>query len=60
MAIRKIQRIGGSIGVTIPKDEAKREGLVDEDGELAGEYHAQIKQEDDLEWSVDVFDELEG
>ena len=40
MAIRKLQPMGGSIGITLLKGEVESEGLVDENDELADEFHA--------------------
>ncbi|WP_290816762.1 hypothetical protein [Halovivax sp.] len=58
MAIRKLLKMGGSIGITLPKGEVEREGLLDENGEFVDEFHAQVRQEADREWSIEVFDEI--
>ncbi len=38
MAIRKIRDIDGSGGVTLPKDDLRRDGIVDSDGEVLSAY----------------------
>jgi hypothetical protein len=36
--IRKLRDLGGSGGVSIPKDTLREWGLIDDDGELADAY----------------------
>lgn len=59
MAINKLRKIDGdSVGVTLPKDDARLDGLIDEDGELTGEHHLHVDREEKGKWSVKLADGL--
>ena len=60
MALNKLRRLDqDSYGVTIPKDDLRVDGLLDEDGELVDEFQAHIRHEGDGEWSIGIFDEID-
>ena len=43
MSFRKVSRNGGSMSVTLPKDELELLGIVDSSGELDGEHWAKVE-----------------
>lgn len=46
-----------SAGVTLPKDDLRLEGLVDENGELlVDEQNVLVRYEGDGEWSIELLD----
>lgn len=59
MAIRKLRKLGDSecpsAGVTLPKDELREDGVIDERDEL-GEQYAKIEKIGDGEYSVRLVD----
>jgi hypothetical protein len=58
MAINKLQRFDeSSAGVTVPKDDLRLEGLVDENGEVEEGHQVHINYEGDGEWSLKLLDE---
>ena len=57
MALNKIRQLDQNcFGVTLPKDDLRVEGLLDENGELVDEFQAHIQQENMGEWSIELFD----
>lgn len=59
MAINKLRKIDGdSVGVTLPKDDARLDGLIDEDGELTGEHHLHVDRDGEGEWTVELVEGL--
>ncbi|QCS44095.1 hypothetical protein [Natrinema versiforme] len=60
MALNKLRKLDrSSAGVTLPKDDLRLEGLLDEDGDLEGEHHVHIRHVDDGEWSLTLVDEID-
>lgn len=55
MALNKLRRLDGhSLGVTLPKDDLREAGLLDEDGELVDEdVHLGVRYRDG-EWTVTI------
>jgi len=45
-----------SAGVTLPKDDLRKEGVIDESGELNGEKYAKIERTGDGEFRVTLVD----
>jgi len=59
MALNKLRQLDrDSVGVTLPKDDMRIEGLLDEDGEIDGNYHMHIRHVDDGEWSLKLVEEI--
>ncbi|OVE84320.1 hypothetical protein [Natronolimnobius baerhuensis] len=59
MALNKLRQLDrNSMGVTIPKDDLRLEGLVDENGELQDEYHLHVRHIDDGEWKLELVNEI--
>jgi len=57
MALNKLRQIDrDSVGITMPKDDMRIEGLLDENGEVDGEYHMHIRHIDDGQWSLELID----
>jgi hypothetical protein len=53
MALRKLRQLDSeSAGVTLPKDDLRESGLLDDDGRVAGERYALIEQIADGEWRI--------
>jgi hypothetical protein len=46
----------GLAGVTLPKDDLRKEGVIDEPGELNGEKYAKIERTGDGEFRVTLVD----
>ncbi|AXR77699.1 hypothetical protein [Natrarchaeobaculum sulfurireducens] len=60
MAVNKLRQLDQhSFGVTLPKDELRSEGLVDENGELVDEQHFYVQQTDDGEWTIKRIEQVE-
>ena len=55
MAIRKLRNIDGSGGVMIPKDDLRRDGMVDDDGEIK-DAHITVDRVDDGEYRIKAVD----
>jgi hypothetical protein len=47
----------GSVG-TIPKDGFRLDGLLNDEGEIDGEHHTHIQDEDSGRWIVEVVEDL--
>lgn len=59
MALNKLREFSdGSFGVVIPKDDLRLDGLLDDDGDLAGEQHAHVRREEDGGWSIEIVEDL--
>ncbi|WP_440766784.1 hypothetical protein [Natronorubrum sp. DTA7] len=55
MALNKIRQLDkDSVGITLPKDDMRVEGLIDENGELEGDHHVHIRYVSDGEWKVEL------
>ncbi|QCS42644.1 hypothetical protein [Natrinema versiforme] len=55
MALNKLRRLDqNSLGITLPKDDLRVEGLLDEHGDLEGEHHLHIRHVGDGEWTVEL------
>jgi hypothetical protein len=53
MALQKIRKVGGdSAGITIPRDDLRLEGLLDEDEELEQGHHVELIRVDDGVWKM--------
>lgn len=60
MALNKLRQLDrNTYGVTIPKDDLRLEGLLDENGELVDEQHLHIQRTDDGEWTLERVERLE-
>lgn len=44
MEMRKLSPAGGCVTVSIPIDDLRERGLVDEDGQLVGNHWAKVKR----------------
>ncbi|AFZ71429.1 hypothetical protein [Natronobacterium gregoryi] len=54
MALNKIRQLDrNSYGITLPKDDLRVEGLLDENGELKNEHHVHIRHDGDGEWTLE-------
>ncbi|MDS0475277.1 hypothetical protein [Natrinema sp. 1APR25-10V2] len=61
MALNKLRKLDqNSAGVTLPKDDLRLEGLLDEDGEIDGEHHIHIRHVDDGQWSLELVEEIDA
>ena len=49
MEMRKLSPAGGCVTVSLPKDDLRDRGLIDEDGELRGEHWVKVESLDDEE-----------
>ncbi|WP_222915054.1 hypothetical protein [Natrinema sp. SYSU A 869] len=59
MALNKLRKLDqNSAGVTLPKDDLRLEGLLDEAGEIAGEHHVHIRHVDDGKWTLELVEEI--
>lgn len=60
MALNQLRKLdsSGTIGVTIPKDDLRLDGLLDEDGELADEHHVHVDRQDSGEWELTLVEDL--
>ncbi|MFC7214572.1 hypothetical protein ACFQO4_10855 [Saliphagus sp. GCM10025334] len=55
MALNKLRQLDqNSAGVTLPKDDLRLEGILDENGEVEGEHHAHIRHVDEGKWTVEL------
>ncbi|WP_436347386.1 hypothetical protein [Natronorubrum sp. FCH18a] len=60
MALNKLRQLdGNSAGVTMPKDDLRLEGLIDENGVLDGEHHVHIHHKGDGKWTVELVADVE-
>ncbi|WP_455447843.1 hypothetical protein [Natrinema thermotolerans] len=61
MALNKLRKLDqNSAGVTLPKDDLRVEGLLDEDGEIDGEHHIHIRHIDNGEWALELVEEIDA
>ncbi|MFC7232179.1 hypothetical protein ACFQMM_13745 [Saliphagus sp. GCM10025308] len=61
MALNKLRQLDqNSAGITLPKDDLRLEGLLDENGELKEEYHAHIRLVDEKEWTITLVDGIDA
>ena len=59
MALNKLRQLDqDSVGITMPKDDMRVEGLLDENGEINGDYHIHIRHVDDGQWSLEFAEEI--
>ncbi|MFC6716269.1 hypothetical protein ACFQGT_07810 [Natrialbaceae archaeon GCM10025810] len=59
MALNKLRQLDAdSIGITLPKDDMRVEGLLDENGKLEGDHHVHIRHVDDGEWKLELVSEI--
>ena len=57
MALNKIRKLDrDSFGVTLPRDDLRVAGLLNDEGELGDEYQAHIRLESSGAWSIEVFE----
>jgi len=55
MALNKLRQLDqNSVGITLPKGDVRVEGLLDEDGQLTGEYHAHIRHVGEGKWTLEL------
>ena len=58
MALNKIRQLDQNcFGVTLPKDDLRVEGILDENGELVDEFQAHIRHEGNGEWTIGIFED---
>ncbi|SDK70818.1 hypothetical protein [Natronorubrum texcoconense] len=61
MALNKLRQLdGNSAGVTMPKDDLRLEGLIDENGELADEHHVHIQRVNDGQWTLELVEGIDS
>lgn len=61
MALNKLRRLDqNSLGITLPKDDLRVEGLLDEHGDLKGEHHLHIRHIGDGEWTVELVEGIDA
>ncbi|AEH35950.1 hypothetical protein [Halopiger xanaduensis] len=59
MALNKLRQLDqNSLGVTLPKDDLRVEGLLNGDGELKDEHHIHIRHVDNGEWHLELVKDL--
>ncbi|WP_255193012.1 hypothetical protein [Natronobeatus ordinarius] len=59
MALNKLRQLDrNSAGITLPKDDLRIEGLLNDQGDLEGEHHVHIRHVDEGKWSVELVDGL--
>ena len=57
MALNKIRKLDrDSFGVTLPRDDLRVAGLLNDEGELEDEYQAHFRLESSGAWSIEVFE----
>ncbi|MDR5673111.1 hypothetical protein RH858_08105 [Halalkaliarchaeum sp. AArc-GB] len=57
MEIRKLRKLDRcTAGITVPKDDLRAEGLLDDEGNLIEGEHVAIEKVGDGEWRVSRFD----
>lgn len=54
MEMRKLSPAGGCVTVSLPKDDLRERGLIDDDGELQGEHWAKVVREEDGVYRVEL------
>ncbi|WP_226004104.1 hypothetical protein [Natrinema salinisoli] len=60
MALNKIRQLDrDSVGITLPKDDMRVEGLLDENGELEGDHHIHIRHVGEGEWTLELVEEID-
>jgi len=58
MEYRKLRQLDSeSGGVTLPKNQLRDEGLLDEDGRVSGHAYVKIEHVDAGEWRIKTVDE---
>ncbi|EMA38617.1 hypothetical protein [Halobiforma nitratireducens] len=61
MALNKLRQLDQhSLGVTLPKDDLRIKGLLDENGELREDQHVHVRRTGDGEWQLELVDALES
>ena len=60
MALNKLRKLDEDCaGVTLPKDDLRLDGLLDEDGELIeDEQWLHVDRQDEGEWTIEVVEDL--
>ncbi|SIS12601.1 hypothetical protein [Natronorubrum thiooxidans] len=60
MALHTLRQLDqDSVGITLPKDDVRLEGLLDEHGRFEGEHHVHIRHEGEGEWSLELIEEID-
>jgi|GEM_PF-657748 len=60
MALNKLRQLDtDSAGITLPKDDLRVEGLIDSDGNVAGDHHIHIRHVDEGEWTLELVEDLD-
>ena len=57
MEMRKLSPAGGCVTVSIPIDDLRERGVVDEDGELVGNHWAKVEsldQDDEADYRLEL------
>lgn len=59
MALNKLRQLDSdSIGVTLPKDDLRLDGLLDDDGTLEDEHQIHVDRQDEGEWQLTLVEDL--
>ncbi|WP_323172863.1 hypothetical protein [Natrialba sp. PRR66] len=59
MALNKLRQLDqDSAGITLPKDDLRIEGLLDENGFVDGEHHVHIRHVGEGEWQLELVDTI--
>ncbi|WP_083858617.1 hypothetical protein [Natrialba chahannaoensis] len=57
MALNKLRQLDqNSLGVTLPKDDLRIDGVLDENGELRDEHYVHIRHLEEGEWKIELLD----
>ena len=60
MALNKLRQLDqNSAGITLPKDDLRLEGLLDEQGNVAGENYLHVRHVGDGEWTLELVEGIE-
>ena len=60
MALNKLRQLDqNSAGITLPKDDLRLEGLLDENGNVAAETYLHIRHVDDGEWRLELVEGID-
>ncbi|WP_121742602.1 hypothetical protein [Natronorubrum halophilum] len=60
MALNKLRQLGqNSAGITLPNDDLRIEGLLDENGSVDDEYHFHVRHIGDSEWTLELVEGID-
>ncbi|WP_137289042.1 hypothetical protein [Natronorubrum halophilum] len=59
MALNKLRQLDqNSAGITLPKDDLRIEGLLDENGDVDGEHQIHVRHIGNGEWTLEIVEEI--